>query len=50
MTYLLEGEVITPQVGREHLYVIDIWTVIFQFGKWSGLGSHFPVHKVVQDS
>jgi hypothetical protein len=24
MTFLLEKEVITPRVGREHLYVIDI--------------------------
>jgi hypothetical protein len=49
ITVLVEREEIAPQVGREHRYVIDIWAVIFQFGKWSRLGGHFPVRKVVQD-
>jgi hypothetical protein len=47
--FLIEKGSDYSQVGRENLYVIDIWTVIFQFGKWSRLGSSFPVRKVVRD-
>jgi hypothetical protein len=35
------------QVGRENYYVIDLWTVIFQFEKWSRMSSSFPFQKVV---
>ena len=37
------------QVGREQWCVIDLWTIIFQFEKWSGMSSSFPVWKVVWD-
>jgi hypothetical protein len=51
------------QVGREHRCVIDLWTIIFQFEKWSRMSSslsisesglrfltdrHFLVRKMVQ--
>jgi hypothetical protein len=49
ITHLAEREEMAPWVGRDHFYVIYLWKVIFQFGKWFKLGSSFPVRKVVQD-
>jgi hypothetical protein len=48
MTSLLEKEVITPKVGREHCYVIDLWRVIFQFENGPGLAVPFQF-KMVRD-
>jgi hypothetical protein len=35
------------EVGRENQCVIDLWTIIFQFKKWSKMSSSFLVQKVV---
>ena len=47
ITPLSEREEMTLQVGRDHCHIIDLRTVIFKFGKWSIMGSSFPVWKVV---
>jgi hypothetical protein len=45
--FLIEKGRDYSQVGRENLYVIDLWTVIFEFEKWSRMSSSFLVRKVV---
>jgi hypothetical protein len=47
ITPLVEREEMALQVGREHWHIIDLWTVIFNFEKWSRMGSSFPFRKVV---
>jgi hypothetical protein len=45
--FLIEKGRDDSQVGRENGCVIHLWTVIFQFEKWSRMSSSFPVRKVV---
>jgi hypothetical protein len=45
----LKGRDSSPGWEGALVHIIDSWTTIFQFGKWSRLGSSFPVWKVIRD-
>jgi hypothetical protein len=48
-TSLLEKEVITPRLGGNTDMLLIYGQSFSRFGKWSRMGSSFPVWKVVRD-